>query len=133
MWALGCVVYEMRVGRAAFVAAEEETLLLRIRNGFKGGTDAFPWLPHMKKDVKGLISALLHKAPAERLTAEAMLIHPWVWFARGGDDGQPTATPPSQLLLVYQELVYQYDHVPAASGHCVSRSLKVDSPALALV
>ena len=38
MWAFGCMVYEMRLGRSAFVAPDLDSLKLRIRNGFKGGS-----------------------------------------------------------------------------------------------
>ena len=55
----------------------EEATLLRIRNGFKGGSAGQPWLPHMKKE-KSLISRLLAKAPQERLTATQVLKHKWV-------------------------------------------------------
>ena len=63
----------------AFVAADEPTLCLRISNGFKGGTDGFPWLPAMSADCRALISALLVKSPPEnRLRAHQVLEHRWV-------------------------------------------------------
>ena len=42
VWAFGAMVYEMRVGRACFVAPDVESLKLRIKNGFKGGTETNP-------------------------------------------------------------------------------------------
>ena len=77
LWALGCMVYEMRVGRAAFIAPDLESLRLRIRNGFKGGSETQPWLGHMKKE-RSLISALLASAPEKRISAEKVLGHRWL-------------------------------------------------------
>ena len=79
MYALGAMLYEMRTGRTCFVAADEPTLRLRISNGFKGGSEGFPWLPAMSEDCRNLISALLVKAPPEgRLRAHQVLEHRWV-------------------------------------------------------
>lgn len=89
VWAFGAMLYEMRVGRTCFVAADEPTLRLRISNGFKGGTDGFPWLPAMSADCRNLISALLLKAPPDkRLSAQQVLEHRWVLAhcAPGGDN-----------------------------------------------
>ena len=77
MWAFGCTLYEMRVGRPCFVAESEESTILRIKNGFKGGSIGQPWLPHMKRE-RALISALLCKPPEERLTAAQVLKHRWI-------------------------------------------------------
>ena len=77
MWAFGAVLYEMRVGRAAFGADTAETTTLRIRNGFKGGSEGQPWMPHMRKE-KALISALLSKAAEERPSAAQVLRHKWL-------------------------------------------------------
>jgi calcium/calmodulin-dependent protein kinase I len=77
MWALGCVLYEVRVGRPCFVGENEETMTLRIKNGFKGGSESFPWLAHMKRE-KGLISALLSKVADDRPTAKQVQAHKWL-------------------------------------------------------
>ena len=77
MWALGCMIYEMRVGRECFVAPDLESLKLRIKNGFKGGSSGHPWLPHMKKE-RALISALLQTEPRKRLTPDQVLNSKWV-------------------------------------------------------
>ena len=77
MWAFGCLLYEMRIGRTAFVAPDESTIRLRIKNGFKGGSETHPWLPHMKKE-KSLITGLLQLSPEKRTSAERVLKHPWI-------------------------------------------------------
>ena len=73
MWAFGCMVYEMRIGRTAFVAPDIDTLKLRIKNGFKGGTEMQPWLPHMSPANRAIVSTLLHKEPEKRLRASQVL------------------------------------------------------------
>ena len=78
MWAFGCMLYEMRVGRVAFVAPDIESLKLRIRNGFKGGSETNPWLPHIKPPCRKLITALLNKEGGKRITAEQVLKSKWV-------------------------------------------------------
>ena len=77
LWAFGCIVYEMRIGRTAFVAPDEQSLKLRIKEGFKGGSMTHPWLPHMKGE-KTLIKELLQLDPAKRMPAEKVLQHKWV-------------------------------------------------------
>ena len=77
MWAFGCTVYEMRVGRMCFVADDLDSLKLRIKKGFKGGTEMHPWLPHMKLE-RTLIASLLVRDPAQRLTAEQVLASAWI-------------------------------------------------------
>ena len=71
MWAFGAMVYEMRVGRACFVAPDVESLKLRIKNGFKGGTETNPWLPHMKPPCRKVINGLLQKDPGEEANGGA--------------------------------------------------------------
>ena len=86
-WALGAMLYEMRTGRTCFAAADEPTLRLRIANGFKGGSDGFPWLPRMSKDCRVVISALLVKTPPEeRLRAHQVTrtLHSTPWDPSDG-------------------------------------------------
>ena len=78
MWAFGCMVYEMRIGRVAFIAPDLDTLKLRIKNGFKGGSEVQPWLPHISPACRALVSGLLKSDPEKRLTAGAVLSHAWV-------------------------------------------------------
>ena len=54
---------------------------LRIKNGFKGGTEGFPWLPHVRKENKALITALLSRPPEERPTAAQVKSHKWLTTA----------------------------------------------------
>ena len=91
MWAFGCMVYEMRLGRSAFVAPDLDSLKLRIRNGFKGGSDTQPFLSHFTAPYKRLISSLLKLAPHERLSADQVLSSQWV-----SKHCAPTRPPPQQ-------------------------------------
>lgn len=63
LWALGCVVYQLIVGKPPFKAANEYLIFERIREG----TVEFP--SHMPPDAKDLINNLLKVDPAQRLGA----------------------------------------------------------------
>ena len=97
LWAFGCLVYEMRLGRSAFVSPDVETLKLRIKNGFKGGSENHPWLPHMTKPYRALVMALLEREPDKRLSAEKVVTHKWITThvepnTAGGEDGIAAAS-----------------------------------------
>eukprot|EP00966_Prymnesium_polylepis_P323816 7379951-Prymnesium_polylepis.1 len=92
LWAFGCMIYEIRTGRPAFVAPDLDTLRLRIKNGFKPGDGSQPWLPHVKPACRALISGLLAREPERRISAARVLQQPWVSsFCRPSErgDGQP--------------------------------------------
>ncbi len=85
MWAFGCMVYEMLLGRPAFIAPSLPDLKLRIRNGF-----CAPWLPHVKPEARRLITALLQQRAEDRPAADDVLRGAWVveWCTPG--DAEPT-------------------------------------------
>ena len=57
MWALGCVVYEMLHGKAAFAAQEAFQLETKIRAGNHGGFDA-----GVPSGAKAVVSAMLGRS-----------------------------------------------------------------------
>lgn len=79
MWALGCVLYIVLSGAHPFDLegtasdAEVEERIKRAPVTF----DFAAWT-HVSGDAKDLISKLLHKDPSKRLTADQLLVHPWV-------------------------------------------------------
>lgn len=93
MWALGCVLYIVLSGSHPFDldgTATDGEVEERIKHSpvtfdFAAWTD-------VSSDAKDLISKLLHKDPNERLTADQLLLHPWI-VARS-----PKSTPIQALL-----------------------------------
>ncbi|KAL0019961.1 hypothetical protein WJX79_009290 [Trebouxia sp. C0005] len=71
LWALGCVLYECAAGHPPFVSTSFNHLV----NDILTGTPAD--LPNASPDFQDLISQLLVKNPATRLTWEAMCGHPF--------------------------------------------------------
>lgn len=79
MWALGCVLYIMLVGRHPFdptgMASDEE-----IEEEIKKGSPPLrnsPYIKHLSDSAVDLLERLLHNKPYKRLTAMQMLEHPW--------------------------------------------------------
>ena len=71
-WALGCVIWEMLVGHPPFQASEEEILFYKITD------NQLDFPAHLSDDSKDLISSLMTTEPADRLTSEQALAHPWI-------------------------------------------------------
>ncbi|RLN49543.1 hypothetical protein BBJ28_00016741, partial [Nothophytophthora sp. Chile5] len=79
MWALGCVLYIMLSGSHPFDLdglASDSQVEQRIKT--EPITFAYSAWNNVSPDAKDLISKLLAKDPALRLTADQMLQHPWV-------------------------------------------------------
>jgi len=72
MWGLGVMLYTMLVGRYPFHGQEHTGLFAKIRRGH------FTLPDSLSSRAKCLIRCLLRKEPSERLTAEDVLIHPWL-------------------------------------------------------
>jgi Protein kinase domain len=74
LWALGCVLYECASGRAPFVNPSFSELVRLILHA-----DYAP-LPDASPEFANLISRLLDKNPATRMTWAEMLTHPFWQF-----------------------------------------------------
>lgn len=72
MWGLGVMLYTMLVGRYPFHGAEHSGLFAKIRKG------QFSLPESLSSRAKCLIRCLLRKEPADRLTTEDVLVHPWL-------------------------------------------------------
>lgn len=72
MWSLGVILYTMLVGRYPFNDAEHGNLFVKISRGYFIMPDC------LSSRAKCLIRSLLRRNPVERLTAEDVLIHPWL-------------------------------------------------------
>jgi hypothetical protein len=79
MWALGCVLYISLCGAHPFDldgTASDEEVELRVKKQ-PVAFDFAPW-QNVSSDAKDVIAKLLHKDPAQRLTADQLLVHPWI-------------------------------------------------------
>lgn len=73
MWSLGVMLYTMLVGRYPFADPDACTLFARIRRG----RYPMPSEVSLSAPARCLVRSLLAINPADRLTAEEALRHPW--------------------------------------------------------
>lgn len=71
IWSLGVMLYTLLIGRYPFHDSEPSALFSKIRRGQYSIPDT------ISSRAKCLIRSLLRQEPAERLTAEEILQHPW--------------------------------------------------------
>ena len=76
MWSIGCILYLMLTGMPPFNAKEDAEVLFKVQIGKYSETT----LKECDVSDKAIdfIANLLLLDPAERLTAEAALKHPWI-------------------------------------------------------
>lgn len=74
IWSVGCILFFMLYGRTPFLATSDEAIVARAAEvEFQFPDDIF-----VSDGAKDLISRLLRKNPAERLTAHEILTHKWM-------------------------------------------------------
>uniref|UniRef100_A0A8C4NNX2 Protein kinase domain-containing protein n=1 Tax=Eptatretus burgeri TaxID=7764 RepID=A0A8C4NNX2_EPTBU len=78
MWSLGIMLYTMLVGRYPFQDAEPAALFQKIRRG------QFALPEGLSARARCLVRSLLRRDPAERLSAQQALEHPWFQEANVG-------------------------------------------------
>ncbi|XP_077483941.1 aurora kinase A-B-like isoform X3 [Amblyomma americanum] len=71
-WALGILIYEFLVGKPPFESETTQETYQRIRNA----RVQFP--PYVSADARDIIGKLLKTRPADRISLDEVLSHPWV-------------------------------------------------------
>jgi serine/threonine protein kinase len=82
VWGLGVLLYEFLVGKPPFEDQSEKGTYQKIKKALP----SFP--PNISKEAKDLITRLLNKNQAERISLEQVLQHPWVALNCGGSNAQ---------------------------------------------
>lgn len=89
-WSLGVVLYTLLVGRYPFHDGDPGTLFAKIRRG------SFTVPESLGARARCLVRSLLRRDPAERLTAEEVLDHPW--FRAGHECRSPARDEGDQTV-----------------------------------
>ena len=85
MWSMGCILYEMLIGKAAFpYLRSERELYTRIQK--KQYDTSCKEYTALSENAKDLIAKLLAVDPVKRLSATEALRHPWVISAEDNED-----------------------------------------------
>lgn len=74
VWSLGATMYYMVFGRAPFVAKS----VFEMYDCICGKPLVFPETPHVSRELKDLLSALLEKDPYKRISLEEAKRMPWL-------------------------------------------------------
>lgn len=88
VWAFGAMLFEMLHGKAAFHGNTHSQIEQRIRTG-----QHVPFDSEVPAEARVLIGACLTANPAQRMSAPAALLHPWL--AIGSTPLTPPAAPPA--------------------------------------
>lgn len=85
MWSMGCILYEMLIGKAAFpFLRNEKELYTRIQK--KQYDTACKEYTALSQNAKDLISTMLTVDPVKRASATEALRHPWIVNAEENED-----------------------------------------------
>ncbi|KAG7388112.1 Serine/threonine-protein kinase pkz1 [Phytophthora pseudosyringae] len=99
MWALGCVLYIMLSGSHPFdLDGMSPDLVVEHRIKAEPITFSFSAWDNVSPDAKDLVSKLLTKDPALRLTADQVLQHPWINASAEANAAAGSLRGPSPLL-----------------------------------
>jgi len=105
MWALGVIVYMMLVGRHPFdldCDASDEDIARRIKEQRQPPLKDCPIAGHLSPSAHDLIRRLMEPDPSKRMTAHAMLHHPWVTGETASDDVMEDSSKRLKKLYRYK-------------------------------
>lgn len=88
LYGLGCILFELAMGRPPFAGATSFAVLEQHR------TQAVPAMPEVETGLRGLISQLLEKTPADRLQSASAVVEVLLGLQRG-----ETALVPASAAL----------------------------------
>lgn len=111
IWSLGCVLFFMLFGRTPFLATSDEAIVARAAEV----EFHFPEDIAVSDGAKDLISRLLRKNPAERLTASEILTHKWM--AHG-----PTQSPLSTSTELATSSQSTLSQLRASINHAIDHA-----------
>lgn len=77
MWSLGCIMYEILVGKTAFPYTRNEGELYARIKGKKFDTTCREFTA-LSEPCKSLLNSMLTVAPEKRCSATEALRHPWI-------------------------------------------------------
>ena len=102
IWSLGVIMYTLLVGHYPFFDTNPQTLFSKIRSGYYHIPD------HVSYLARTLIGSLLAYDPHKRVSASAVLEHPW--FSRAYDEPMPLPSPKQLDQTVPMEKLYSNDY-----------------------
>lgn len=73
IWAIGCIIYTLLVGRTPFQSSTRNDTFEKIRNG----SYSWPQYLHISPTIKDLVGKMLQVNPSLRPTATECLHHPF--------------------------------------------------------
>ncbi|XP_064204194.1 tribbles homolog 1 [Anguilla rostrata] len=95
VWSLGIMLYALLVGRYPFHDSDPGALFSKIRKG------QFCLPDGLSPQARCLLRSVLRKEPAERLTAEEILIHPWFHASQEAGSAEQEAGSADQTVPAF--------------------------------